>query len=130
MARGKKKQDGKRQRRDFKDGLVWVANNLNEGRLEHADKLAPSAEDLFDFLLQAVDAGIDIKISYDTYSDCYQATAIGAWEGADSSGFGVSSRSARDVRDAVVLIWYKVAIMAEYDLSSMPTEKETDEMRS
>ena len=119
----------KRKKRSFGAKLIWVANNLSEEKLKHADSIAPTSAQIVEFLMEAVDNGIDIKVSYDTFSDCYQATAIGGWEGADSSGYAVSARSGRDVGDALNLIWYKVVHMADFDLSALFTDDEEDKMR-
>jgi len=129
MAKKKASPSSKRIKRSYGSKLIWQGNYLSEEKLKHADELAPSAEQILEFFMQAVDAGIDIKTSWDDYSECYQATAIGAWEGYPSAGYAVSARSNRDCADALVLVWYKVAVMADGDLSSLPTEKQVDKMR-
>lgn len=119
----------KRAKRNFGSKLIWLLNNLSDEKLSHADSMAPTSDQLMEFVLQAVDAGLDIKVGWDDYSSCYQASAIGAWDGFPSAGFGVSARSNRDPMDALSLVWYKVVIMADGDLSSLPADKIIDDMR-
>ncbi len=119
----------KRKKRGFGAKLIWVLNNLSEEKLAHADTIAPSDPALLEFLGEAVDSGIDIKTTWDDYSNCYQVSAIGAWDGFPSAGFAVSARSNRDTHDALCLVWYKVVILADGDLSSVPSEQEEDDLR-
>lgn len=129
MAVKKQKRESKRVKRSFRASLIWVIDNLSKEKMKHADEITPSDSTLIQFLLEGVDNGLDIKVSWDAYSNCYQATAIGAWEGFPSAGYAVSARSNRDSGDALALVWYKVVIVADGNLSSVPTEKEEDEMR-
>lgn len=129
MAARKDKGDIKRAKRAFGSKIQWVANNLSDEKLTHADTIAPAATALMEFIHEAVDAGIDIKVGWDSFSNCYQATAIGAWDGFPSAGYALSARSSRDPHDALVLVWYKVVVMAEGDLSNLMTDDETDNYR-
>lgn len=129
MAAKKKASDGKRKKRAFGSKLTWLLNNLSEEKLNHADELSPTSDTLLEFLMAAVDAGLDIKVGYDDYSGCYQAVAIGAWDGFPSAGYAVSARSNRDCSDALTLIWYKVVVMADGDLSTLPSDRDVDDMR-
>jgi len=128
---GKRKENGKskRKKRAFGSKLIWLLNNLSEEKLTHADEIAIPAEEIMEFLMEAVDSGLDIKVGWDDHSGCYQASAIGAWDNFPSAGFAVSARSNRDCLDALVLVWYKVAVMADGDLSSLPADSDVDEMR-
>ncbi len=129
MAKKKQQSDIKRTKRAFGAKLKWVANNLSEEKLDHVDQLAPSSEQLMDFFLEALDVGLDIKVGWDDYSSCYQATAIGAWDGFPSAGYAVSARSSRDAYDALILMYYKVFVMAEMNLSNLYTDKESEDFR-
>lgn len=129
MAAKRKQEKDKRKKRTFGANLQWVANNLSEEKLKHVDTLAPTADQLMDFFLEAVDCGLDIKVGWDAYSNCYQATAIGQWDGFPSAGFGVTARSSRDVYDAFILMYYKVFVMAEMNLSILYTDKELKDFR-
>lgn len=129
MTKKTKKADSKRKKIAYGAGLVWVANNLSEEQLKHADEIAPDTAEIIEFMLSSVDAGLDIKVGWDDYSNCYQAVAIGSWSDFPSSGYAVSARSSRDVLDALVLVWYKVMVMAQGELSSLPSAKEEDDMR-
>lgn len=129
MTTKKKKKESKREKRAYTAKLQWVSNNLSEERLKHADENAPNADALMEFFLQAIELGLSIKVDWDNFSECYQATAIGSWEGFPSSGYAVSARSARDPHDALALVWYKVIVMGDGDLSNLMTEKEEEDIR-
>lgn len=129
MSKSKKAPETKRVKRSYGSKLIWLLNNLSEEKLNHADGIAPPAEAIMEFIMEAVDSGIDIKVGWDDFSGCYQATAIGAWENFPSAGFAVSARSGRDCLDALVLVWYKVVVMAGGDLSSLPSDQDVDDMR-
>lgn len=129
MAKKKQEPTSKRKKRAFGSKLVWLLNNLSEEKLAHADAVSPSTEELLEFFMGAVDSGLDIKITWDDYSSCYQASAIGAWDGFPSAGYAVSARSSRDCGDALALVWYKVVVMADGDLSTLPSDRDVDDMR-
>ncbi len=125
----KKDVKSKRARRSYGVKLQWRLNHLSEAKINDADERSPSPNDLLEFLTSAVDAGLDVKVSWDDFSSCYIASAVGAWDGFDSAGYAVSARSGRDCLDALALVWYKVVILADGDLSSIPSDTESDDMR-
>lgn len=130
MSKEKKRSEkSKRKKRNFGEALTWVLNNLSVSQLDMLDERYPDASQIMDFFLACVDSGLNVTLAWDDYSGGYQATAIGAWEGYANSGYAVSGRSSRDCHDALAIIWFKIAICAEGDLSSMPSEKEKDDMR-
>lgn len=129
VTKGKKTKPSKRMKAPYKAGLHWVLNNLTEAKLSDLDRRAPTDETIMEFFLGCVDAGIDVKITHDVYSDCYTAIAVGSWEGFPSEGFATSGRSARDPSDALAILWYKVVVLADGDLSSIPTEDKIDSLR-
>lgn len=127
--KARKTEKSKRTKRSFGAGLEWVINNLSAAQLADLDGRYPNEIEIVGFLMACVDNGIDVKISHDDYSNTYAATAIGAWDGFPSAGYGTNGRSGRDTFDALVILWYKIAIVAEGDLSSIPTDGEMDKMR-
>jgi hypothetical protein len=130
MPKGKKSdKKSKRKKRSFGDKITWVLNNLSVTHLDTLDERYPNADQIMDFFLACIDSGLNVTVSWDDYSGGYQATAIGNWEGFANSGYGVSGRSSRDCHDALAIIWYKIAICAEGDLSSMPSDREEEDMR-
>lgn len=98
--------------------MQFVLNNLDDGQLAELDKLEETRIDVWGFVTSCIDNGIDIKLSYDTYSKGYQAIATGAWAGFPSCGFGTSAFSKSGADDALFVLWYKVEIVCEYNLGS------------
>ncbi len=129
MAKKKVVEKSKRSKRSFGSKLKWVQNHISEEKLKYVDDHAPKPETIMEVLLGCVDWGIDVKVSWDDYSECYQVTAIGAWEGFPSAGYACSARSSRDVYDALCLLWFKVVVSADGDLSSLLTDKDEDDIR-
>lgn len=106
-----------RKKRPFGD-ITFVLNNLDNGQLEELDNLEKTPPDLYSFMSDCVDKGIDLKIGYDNYSKGYQAVATGAYDGFPSAGFATSGFSKAGADDALFVLWYKVAIICQFDLSS------------
>lgn len=108
--------------------MTFVLNNLDDGQDDELTELFKNPPDLFDFLMDCVDKGLDIKLSYDSYSQGYQYTASGNWIGFPSAGYGCSAFSRSDAADALFVLWYKVAVVCQFDLSSAAgREKRTKE---
>jgi len=97
---------------------TWVLNNLDDGMLEQLDEFEKTPPNLLDFLTDCVDKGIDVKCGYDSYSDGYQAVAMGSYKDFPSAGFSASGFSKHGSDDALFVLWYKVAIVCQFDLSS------------
>lgn len=125
----KKKEKSKRVKRLFGASMKWVINNLSASQLKDLDERYPDAETILQFLLECSDSGLDVKTSWDTFSGCYSANAIGAWEDTPNSGYAASGRSARDVHDALAVVWYKLVIVAAGDLSSVLDEDQAENLR-
>lgn len=108
--------------------MQFVLNNLDDGQLEELDKMPFGQVDVVGFITNCVDNGIDVKISHDSYSGGYQAIASGGWKDYPSEGFGTSAFSKSGADDALFVLWYKVEIICEYNLSSASgREKRTRE---
>jgi hypothetical protein len=99
---------------DFKS-IVWVLNNLNDDEIAAMDMLPFDGEKFAEFVELCVDSGLDIKLSYDDYSNAYQCTAIGAWQSFHNAGIGVSARGL-DIFDSFKILWFKVEQIAGWDL--------------
>lgn len=98
--------------------MVFVLNNLDESQIQELDAYEAHPPDLWGFLSDCIDKGIDLKISFDNYSKGYQAIATGAWKNFPSVDYAVSGFSRHSADDALFVLWYKVAIVCQFDLSS------------
>lgn len=125
-----REDDDKRVKAPYGGGLEWVLNNLSDDQLKHCDEVAPSIASLLADLNQAIDMGLEIKLGWDGYSKCWQASAIGAWKDFPSEGYATSARSSADIGDALLLLWYKIVIMSEFDLSQNFSDRELKAFRS
>lgn len=125
----KKEAEAKRVKRSFGAKLVWVIDNLSKAQLAEYEKAVPDETVLYRFLMDAVDGGMEIKVTWDSFSDCYLATCIGAFVGYENSGYATGARSKRDVQDALGLLWYKVVVVAGGSLKGVLSENELDDLR-
>jgi len=108
--------------------IQFVLNNLDDAQDDELVGFEKTPPNLLDFLTDCVDKGLDIKASYDTYSDGYQVSATGNWEGFPSAGYATSAFSRHNSEEALFVLWYKVAIVCQFDLSSAQgREKRTKE---
>lgn len=110
--------DDKRIKLPF-GNVVWILNNLDESQLEELDAFEQNPPDLYAFMSDCIDKGMDLKIAYDNYSKGYQAIATGCYEEFPSAGYACSGFSKADASDALFVLWYKVAVVCQFDLSSM-----------
>jgi len=117
MAKATKERAEKRLKVPF-GKIEFVLNNLDDAQEQELLAYEKTPPDLFSFLSDAIDKGIDIKLTYDTYSNGYQAVANGGWKEFPSAGFATSAFSKAGADDALFVLWYKVAIVCAYDLSS------------
>lgn len=117
MANKTKKQVEKRTKVPYGE-IKFVLNNLDEGQEQELENFEATPPDLFSFLSDAIDKGLDVKLTYDTYSNGYQAVATGAWKDFPSAGYATSAFSKAGADDALFVLWYKVAIVCQFDLSS------------
>jgi len=108
--------------------LTFVLNNLDDGQDDELTAFEQTPPDLWAFLSDCIDKGIDVKFGYDTYSNGYQCIASGNYANFPSSGFACSGFSKHGCDDALFVLWYKVAIVCQFDLSSAAgREKRTRE---
>jgi len=132
MAKSKalKVTDEKPKRVKIKDfmSINWVMNNLSDDEITALDQTEFDGERFADFMEMCVDNGLDIKVTWDNYAHTYQVTLIGAWQGFPNESCGVSSRG-NDIFDAFKVAWFKVTIIANWDLRSMVELKETRRKR-
>lgn len=98
--------------------IQFVLNNLDDGQVAELDAFENNPPDLYAFLSDCIDKGIDLKISFDNYSKGYQAIATGAWKHYPSADFACSGFSRHSADDALFVLWYKVAVVCQFDLSS------------
>lgn len=117
MAKATKQKQEKRVKVPYGE-IKFVLNNLDEQQEAELEAFEATPPDLFSFISDAIDKGIDIKLTYDTYSNGYQCVATGAWKDFPSSGFATSAFSKAGADDSLFVLWYKVAIVCQFDLSS------------
>lgn len=117
MGKSKPVETVKREKLPY-GSIEFVLNNLDEGQEQELDNFEKNPPDLSAFMSDCIDKGLDIKLSHNDYSGGYQAVATGAWKGFPSSGFAASGFSRSDAMDALFVLWYKVAVVCQFDLSS------------
>lgn len=98
--------------------IRFVLNNLDDGQRAELDAFENTPPDLLSFLSDCVDKGIDVKLGFDSYSKGYQAVATGVYKDFPSAGFATSGFSKSGADDALFVLWYKVAVVCQFDLSS------------
>jgi hypothetical protein len=118
-----KMTDGKMEREKIDDfrNLTWCMNNLSDQEISIMDTMPFDGERFGEFLELCIDVGLDIKVSWDTYSESYQVTVMGAWKGFHNAGFACSARGV-DVFDAFRVLWFKISHLANFDLPSFAIE--------
>lgn len=117
-SKGKPKMtDPKIDRQKIKDfmSLVWVLNNLSDTEISKMDTLPFDGERFSEFMELLVDGGMDVKLSWDTYSKSYAISAMGAWVGFPNEGVAISARGV-DIFDAWKILWFKIEVIAGWDL--------------
>lgn len=130
MAKSRKKTaKDKRTKRSFGAGISWRIDNLSATQSADLDERYPDDDTLLEFITQAIDAGLDVKISHDPYNDAYQASCIGAWEGFENAGYGCSGFSRQSGRDALAVVWYKISIVADGRLDQILSISEAEDLR-
>jgi hypothetical protein len=100
---------------DFRS-LNWVLNNLSDTEISAMDATNFDPERFAEFIEKLVDNGFDVKLTWDTYSNTYQISAMGAWQNFPNENFAVSARG-MDMFDAWKVLWFKVDFIAQWDLS-------------
>lgn len=107
----------------YGDKIVFVLNNLDNQQQKHLDEISVSADELWSFVDRAYEAGFSLSVKYDSFSKSAQATMVCNMIGGSNEGLAVSGRSAHGAGDAVLVCWYKIAVVAEWDLRSCVEEK-------
>lgn len=110
----KPKAKGREKIANFKD-MVFVINNLDDEMLEACDRSEIDWERFGEFLEKLVDDGMSVKVDYDSYSDCFMASASGVWTGFKNTGIAVSARG-ENVVDALKILHFKIDVVADWDL--------------
>lgn len=102
----KKKRTGKSTTTPMYEAIAFVNRNLtDEEKLAHDARNEP-IEYLAQEWIKLALSGYTCKLSFDSYSKCYQAT-LTVWNSACSNyGFGLSARGATPQR-AISLLLYK-----------------------
>lgn len=102
---------------DYKS-IKWVLNNINDEQLAAIDALPVDVERMFDWIAHLIDHGIDLKVSWDDWSKCYQLTITGNYEGFLNSGYAMSARS-DDMSDGFKILYGKFEFLCNGDMSTM-----------
>jgi hypothetical protein len=100
---------------DFR-ALNWVLNNLSDTEIASMDATEFDVGRFGDFMEKLVDNGFDVKMSWDTYSNTYQISAMGTWQNFANENFAVSARG-MDIFDCWKVLWFKIDFIAMWDLS-------------
>lgn len=104
--------------------MKFVLNNLDDGQLEQLASWEKGEIDLWSFIDTAIANGLSVKFDHDNFSGGIQCIVTGAWKGFASENFGVSGYSRHGADDAALVACFKVAVVCEFDLSSM-SDRET-----
>lgn len=101
--------------KDF-SAMAWVMNNLSEQEILTLDTMPFDGVRFSEFMEKCVDNGLDVKIGWDTYAKSYQVSAMGNWQGFQNVGIACSARGL-DIFDAFKILWYKIDVIALWDLT-------------
>lgn len=100
---------------DYKNAK-WVLNNLDDKQLAVMDSTPFDVERYLDWVAHLVDNGCELKLTWDTWSGCYQGNVFGAFLGFKNTGYGISARS-DDFTDVIKILWFKFEYLCEGDLT-------------
>lgn len=115
MATKKKPSSGDRTKVKDMLAMSWVMNNLNDKEILAVDATDFDAERFTDFMEKCVDSGLDVKMGWDNYSKSYQVTAMGSWQGFNNESIACSARGVT-IFDAWKILWFKIDVIADWDL--------------
>jgi len=106
----------RREKFDDYKNAKWVLNNLNDDQLAEMDTMPFDVGRYLDWCAHLVDNGCEVKLTWDSYSNCYQGNVFGAWLGFTNTGHGISARS-DDFEDIIKILWFKFEYLCEGDLT-------------
>lgn len=101
---------------DYKNSK-WVLNNLDDVQLALMDSTPFDIERYLDWCAHLVDNGCEVKLTWDTWSNCYLGNVFGTFLGFPNTGYGVSARS-DNFADIIKILWFKYEYLCEGDLAS------------
>lgn len=119
MATKPKSAEKSKKREKFLDwkNTKWVLNNLDDEQLAVLDSTPFDTARYMDWFSHLVDNGIELKIGYDNWSECYQATITGAYNGFVNTGYACSARSDDGFEDCIKILWFKFEYLCNGDMS-------------
>lgn len=113
---------------DFKD-YKWVLNNLSDQEFAALDALDFDAERFMESVELLIDKhGLELKMGWDAYSECFMVSLQGSWLGYPNTGYCVAARS-ESVLDALKILWFKYEVVAGGDLASVYHEPQKQKKR-
>lgn len=113
-----KKTTGKRKKFVDWKNTRWVLNNLDDEQIAIIDATDFDTGRYMDWFSHLIDNGMKLTMDYDDWSECYQATLLGAWDGYPNTGYAVSARSDDGFEDCVKILWGKYEFIAQGDLAA------------
>lgn len=119
MPKKTEKKSGKRKKFVDWKNTKWCLNNLDDDMLAQIDSMHFDTERYMDWVSHLVDNGMELKLGFDDWSECYVGTLIGGWEGFVNTGYAVSARSDEDFVDVIKILWGKYEFIAQGDLSAV-----------
>lgn len=96
--------------------ITWVINNLTATQLAEYDALEKDYSIIFADLNRLLEKGWKMSCKWDDRSSAHQATLIAGYSDMENAGFALSARS-DDLLDAIGIVWYKIEVIAQSDLS-------------
>lgn len=130
MGKARKITDPKisREKTDNFKAMQWVMNNLSDKEISAMDSQQFDGERFAEFMERLIDGGFDVKISWDTYSDAYQVSAMGVWKNFPNQDVACSARGL-DVFDAWKILWFKIDFVANWDLQQFVGDEKVKSRR-
>lgn len=93
--------------------LKWINRNLTEQEKSHHDTQAKSPSELGVLLFKVAVQGYNIRLSWDTYSKCYQANLVPFQAENPNYGYAISARGATPERAVSLLLYKHYAVFNE-----------------
>lgn len=102
--------------------ITWVMNNLTASELAKYDALEKDYSAIFADLNRLMEQGWKLSCKWDDRSGAHQATLIAGFADMENAGFALSARS-DDLLDAIGIVWYKIEVVAQNDLSEYKVDQ-------